>query len=110
MTYQFRNADGTPVDPVPFFVTVLTAFLVTHAWGPVYLISLGVALRPAVAILTAVWLGIVVLAFRQLIWRNRPERREIIPTEDRAQKIGYAIIIGVLLLFVLSVPFLTLPS
>ena len=110
MRYEFRNADGTPVDPVPFFISILVAFLVTHAWGPVYLMSLGVGIRPAVVVLTALWIVIAAGAFRQLIWENRPERRKHISTESQAEKLGYAIVIGILLLFILSLPFLRLPS
>jgi len=103
---RLRNADGTPVDPVPFIVAALTAFLVTHAWGPLYLQALGLALAPSLVVLTVVWLSIVALAYRQLIRENRPERRRQVPLELRVKKLAYAIVLGILLLLLLTLPFL----
>ena len=105
MRFQLRNAQGTAVDPVPFIVTSLVAFLVTHAWGPLYLGALGVPLVPSLLILTALWVVIVAIAFRQLVWRYRPEHRAHVPTELRFRKFIYAIIIGCLLLLLLWLPF-----
>jgi len=102
--WQPHNVDGNPVDPVPFIISVLTAFLVTHAWGPIYLDALGISLVPALVLLTALWLVIAALAYRQLVWYNRPERRKEVPMEVRVRKFVYAFILGCLLLISLALP------
>lgn len=103
-TVQFRNTDGTPVDPVPFFVSILLAFLVTHAWGPLYFLALGLTLTESFAVVTSLWFAVVVVAFRQLIWEYRPAQRKHVPVELRLKKLLYGLVGGVLLIFLLALP------
>lgn len=101
-----RNRDGTPVDPVPLLVVVLTAFLITHAWGPLYLGALGVPMIPAFTILTGLFLVIVAVAYHQLVWTAHPERQGEVPAERRFARLVYAIVIGIGLVVLLALPFL----
>lgn len=103
--FRLRNKAGDPVDPVPFFVAALTAFLVTHAWGPLYLGAFNVSLVPAYAILTVLYIGIVAALFYRLVWQYRPEARQEVPVEIRMRKLLYAIAIGIFIVLLLALPF-----
>lgn len=103
---QFRNDRGTPVDPVPFFVTAGTAFAGCYSFGPAYFRALGLALPLAVGVSTAVFLGTVVVSYHQLVWTARPERRGEVPVEQRLRKFVLGTLIGIAVVVLLSLPLL----
>lgn len=100
---RLRNRDGTPIDPVPFFVVVCIAFLVSYAWFPIYLGGLGVPTAAALVVASLGFLLATSAAYHQLVWTSDPERRERIPVERRLQRLFYAILIGIALLLLLVV-------
>lgn len=99
---RLRNRDGTPVDPVPAFVVVLTAFVVVYAWGPLYLAALGFSLGQALAILTVAFVLLSAATFFRLVWAAKPALRAQVPNEYRFVRLLYAMAIGAVLV-VLSV-------
>lgn len=103
---QLRNRRGTPVDPVPACVVGATAFLVLFSWGPVYLLTLGVAIEPAVAVLTAAFLALVGATYHQFVWTANPDRSADLPVESRVARLRYGIAIGFALILLFSLPFL----
>ncbi|MFC4439862.1 MULTISPECIES: hypothetical protein [Natrialbaceae] len=98
---RLRNRDGTPIDPVPFFVVVCIAFLVSYAWVPIYLGELGVSTAAALVVASVGFLLATVAAYYHLVWANDPVRRERVPVEHRLQRLFYAILIGIALLLLL---------
>lgn len=100
---RLRNRDGTPIDPVPFFVVVCIAFLVSYAWVPIYLGGLGVSTAAALVVASVTFLLATSAAYHQLVWTSDPEHLERIPVERRLQRLFYAILIGVALLGLLVV-------
>ncbi len=101
-----RNREGTPVDPVPFLVVVLTAFLITHAWGPLYLGALGFSTAGSLSLLTALLAVIVAVAYYRLVWLADPGKPRVASPDQRLSYLLYAIVIGFALLALLAVPFL----
>ncbi|GAB3033322.1 hypothetical protein [Natronobiforma cellulositropha] len=99
-----RTRDGRPVDPVPLLVVVLTLFLLTHAWGPLYLGALGFSLPAALAIATAVFCCLSVVAYHRLVWRGGRERDPY--SSDPLSWLLYAVAIAVALAVLLALPFL----
>lgn len=99
---RLSNREGTPIDPVPFLVVGLLAVTIAIAWGPVYLLELGVDLDVAVAVSVGIAAVAVAAAYYRLVWTANPTVREEVPPEVRFKKFIYAIVIGVILLFVLQ--------
>lgn len=104
MRLGLTNEHGTPVDPVPFLVVVLTAFLITHAWGPLYLLALGVELLPAFVVLTALWLVIAGVAYDRLVRTVYPERPSV--ADGRLASLWYAVVSGFGITVLLALPFI----
>ncbi|WP_306054723.1 hypothetical protein [Natronococcus wangiae] len=100
---RLRNRDGTPIDPVPFFVVVCIAFLASYAWVPVYLGGLGVSTAAALVAASIGFLIATGAAYHQLVWTSDPVRRERVPVERRLQRLFYAILIGIALLSLLVI-------
>lgn len=101
---ELRNKAGTPVDPVPFVVAALTAFLVTHAWGPIYLSVFGLSVGSSYLLVTGLYLGITTALYYQLVWQYRPETRREVPVERRLWKLVYGIVIGIVIVLLLALP------
>ncbi len=101
-----RNREGTPVDPVPFLVVSLTAFLITHAWGPLYLLALGFTTAESLVALTALLVVVVAVAYYRLVWLVDPEKPRVASADQRLSYLFYAIVIGFVLLALLAAPFL----
>lgn len=102
---QLHNDQGTPVDPVPFAVTVSAAFLVLYSFGPGYLLGLGFALREALVVVTGLFGSTSVVAYHQLVLRARPDLRAEIPGPVRLQRLYYAVLVGIVVVVLLMVPF-----
>lgn len=102
---RLRNDQGTPVDPVPFTVTVSVAFLVLYSFGPGYLIGLGFTLGPALAVVTGLFCCTAAVGYRQLVLRARPEQRAEIPGTVRLKRLYYAVLVGIVLGLLLLLPF-----
>lgn len=110
---RLRNRHGTPIDPVPALVVVLTAFLVIYAWGPLYLLTLGFAPMQSVVPLTTLFLAVVAGTYYHLVytatpeWRiESPSRQPVVAPEDRLSWLPYAIATGIALVVLLALPFL----
>lgn len=103
---RLRNRWGTDVDPVPFFVVAATAFAVCYSFGPIYLLTFDVAVRPALAISTAVYGVVVAGAYYRFVWTYRPEFREEIPVGERFRRLVLGMLVGVGILALLALPLL----
>ena len=98
---RLRNRDGTPIDPVPFFVVALLGVMITIAWGPLYLKSHGV--EQSVAVTASVGLAAVTVgtSYYRYVWTANPNVRENVPAAVRFRKLVYALLIGVVVVLVL---------
>lgn len=103
---RFRNRRGTPVDPVPAFVVSATLFLVLFAWGPAYLLTLGVSIEPALAILSAGFVVLVGATYHQLIWTATPGSAVDVPVASRVSRVRYGVAIAFALIVLFSLPLL----
>ncbi len=101
---RLRNDEGKPVDPVPFLVTVLAGFLVLYSFGPGYLMVFGLPLATTLAVVTAVFGGVVAVAFHRFVWTARPERRGEVPSGVRFKRLVYAVLIGIGIIVLLLLP------
>lgn len=99
-----RNADGDSVDPVPFYVSALSGGLVSLSFGPFYLQSFGLGLDAAIAgsAMLAVALGLG--SYYRFVWTFRPDRLEEVPVASRMARLGYAMVIFLLVLLAVSLP------
>lgn len=103
---KLRNRRGTPVDPVPFLVVAAMAFLVSFSFGPIYCMALGLALEAALVVSTGVFLATTAAAYHRLVRTARPALRGEVPVEARLRRLFYAVVLGVALIALLSVPLL----
>lgn len=103
---KLTNRHGTPVDPVPFFVVASLAFLVSFSYGPFYCMALGLSLSLGFAVSGLVFLLAASASYYRLVWTARPELRGEIPADQRLRRLVYAILVGIALLALLSLPFL----
>lgn len=104
---KLRNRNGTPVDPVPWFVTVALGFMVLFSFGPIYLREYGLSLRPALVVLSGTFVVLVGVTYWRYIYTARPEIRAEVPVEDRLERLFYAILVGILLVALASIPLAT---
>lgn len=98
---RLRNRDGTPIDPVPFFVVALLGVMVAIAWGPLYLKAHGVDEPVAVAASVALAALTVGASFYHYVWTVNPDVRSEVPAATRYRRLLYAIAIGVLVVLAL---------
>lgn len=103
---KLTNRHGTPVDPVPFLVVSSLSFLVSFSYGTVYLLALGLSLPVALVVSGLFFACIAGAAYHQMVLTARPELRGEIPPEKRLRGLVYAVVIGLALLALLSLPFL----
>lgn len=101
---ELYNDQSTPIDPVPFLVTVFAGFLVLYSFGPGYLMVFGVGLPAALVSVTAVFAGLVAAAYHRLVRRARPERRGEVPGPVRFQRLVYAVAAGIGVMVLLLIP------
>jgi len=97
-----QNSEGERVDPVPFIVVTGMSFLVCYSFFPVYFLSFGVELPVAIALTTAIFLALAVVAYSRLVRSVRPEIKQEVPAEVRLQKIFYYAIIVTGIFFFLT--------
>lgn len=98
---RLRNRDGTPIDPVPFFVVALLGVMVAIAWGPLYLKAHGIS--ELVAVTASVSLAVVAIcaSYYHYVWSANPDVRAEVAAEVRYRKLLYAIVIGVIVVLAL---------
>jgi len=100
------NDEGTPVDPVPFFVVGSLAVATCYSFGPAYFLALGASLPVAVAASTVACLAAVAAAFYRLVWTARPEQRVEVPADVRLTRLVLAGIVGTVALVLFALPLL----
>ncbi|EMA49430.1 MULTISPECIES: hypothetical protein [Halococcus] len=103
---KLTNRHGTPVDPVPFLVVASFAFLVSFSYGPIYCMALGLSLPAGLVVSTLVFSFSAGAAYHRFVSAARPELAGEIPAEARLGRLFYAIIVGIALLALLSLPLL----
>lgn len=103
---MFRNRDGTPVDPVPFFVVVALTFLVTFSFGPIYAVAVGFSFPVGFALCAIVFVAVSLGAYVRLVWQARPALRAEIPPHQRLTRLLYAALGLALVLILLVLPLL----
>ncbi len=68
---EARNRDGEPVDAVPFLVSTGILGMLTLSLGPLYGLAYGLSLSAALALSALGFVGVTIVAYRQLI-RSAP--------------------------------------
>lgn len=101
---ELQNANGRPVDPVPFLVITLLGFTVSFSYGPGYLMAFGLSLPAALAGSAVAFLTILGFSYQRYVWNNRPELRDEVPVDARLRRFFYGTLIIVGLLVLLSMP------
>jgi hypothetical protein len=108
-TVKLTNRHGMLVDPVPFLVVSSLAFLVSFSYGPIYLLALGLSLPVALAVSGVLFVCATGAAYHQMdqmVLTTRPALRGEIPPERRLRRLVYAVVVGLALVVLLSLPFL----
>lgn len=93
------------MDAVPFAVTVCGSFLVLYAFGPGYLLGLGLTLGESLAVVTGAFGCTTVVGYHRLVRRARPEQRAEVPGTVRLKRLYYAVLIGIAVIVLLLLPF-----
>lgn len=101
-----RNADGSPVDPVPVLVVVCLAFMLAISFGPIYGLAYGLSLAASLAISAAAFLVTAVGAYRWLVRDARPEVAGEVDPADRFATLVYLAFALLALLAGLTIPLL----
>lgn len=99
-----KNRWGRQVDAVPFAVVALTGFATCYSFGPVYLLTFGVAVETALAASTAAFGALVAGAYYRLIWTYRPQSRVELPVGARFRRILLAMLVAAGLVVLLGLP------
>jgi len=102
---RIRNRNGTPIDPVPFFVVVGLAFMILLSFGPLYGLALGLPLDIAIAASTVLFIVTAIGAYYRQVWTARPEVADV-PVSVRGERLFYLILVLMALVLALAVPFL----
>lgn len=103
-TVELQNAQGRPVDAVPFLVISLLGFTASLSFGPGYLMAYGLSLPASVGGSLVGFLVILVFAYRRYVWNHRPELRSEVPADARLRRFFYGTLIFVGILVVLTMP------
>jgi hypothetical protein len=103
---RLRNRDGTAVDAVPFLVVTAMAALVCFSFGPIYLLTLGLAGPAVFGLPTVACAAAVGVAYHRLVYTAHPELRGEVPAEQRIRGLFYAALAGAGVLVALSLPLL----
>jgi hypothetical protein len=101
---EFRNREGTAVDPIPFLVTVSIAFLLLFAFAPGYLLSLGLTVQAALAVTSAAFGAALLAAYHQLVYVANPTRREEVPASVRFRRLVYVVLVATATMVLLLIP------
>jgi len=99
---RLHNSDGSPVDPVPFFVAALLAAMVLIGWGPLYLMAHGIEQPLALGVSATFTVGTCGVLYYRFIWNYNPAIREEVPAATRYLRYLYGIVIGILVLLGLT--------
>lgn len=102
---RLSNDEGNPVDAVPFLVSLTGSFLMLFAFGPGYLLGLGLQLGEAMLVVAGVFCCSAGLSYYLFVRRARPEQRAQIPGPVRFKRLYYAVLIGIALIVLLMLPF-----
>jgi hypothetical protein len=100
---ELRSSDGIPVDPVPFFVVVLLAFMFIISVGPLYGQAYGLSLQHAVTVSTAVFISTSVAAYYRLVWTATPNAPRV-AVAVRLQRLFYFMLAFGVILLGITVP------
>ncbi|PSQ58709.1 MAG: hypothetical protein BRD23_06170 [Halobacteriales archaeon SW_9_67_25] len=103
---RLENRWGSQVDAVPFAVVALTGLATCYSFGPVYLLTFGVAVPSALAASTGAYALVIVGAYYRLVWTYRPEHRSEVPVWLRFRRLLLAMMTAVGLLALLALPLL----
>lgn len=103
---RLENRWGRQVDAVPFAVVVLTGFATCYSFGPVYLLTFGVAVETALAASTVAFGAVAAGAYYRLVWTYRPESRVELPVAARFRRILLSMLVAAGLLVLLALPLL----
>lgn len=103
---ELQNAQGRPVDAVPFLVISLLGFTVSLSFGPGYLMAYGLSLPVSVVGSFVGFLAVMVFAYHRYVWNHRPELRGEVPADARLRRFFYGTLIIVGILVVLTMPLL----
>lgn len=98
---RLTNRDGSPIDPVPFFVIALLSGLVLVSWGPLYLKEHGVGEGVAVGVSVALSIVAAGVSYHRYVWAVDPQVREEVPAVTRYRRLLYGIAIAVVTLLAL---------
>lgn len=101
---ELRNQEGTPVDPVPFFVVTGTAFATCYSFGPLYVVALGADLATGVAASTGAFLAATGGAYHRFVWTARPDVRDEVPAARRLRRLVLLVAVGIALIVLLAIP------
>lgn len=91
---MFTGSDGEAVDPVPFLVVVAFGLLVSVAFLPVYVLSLGASLWVGVLVAITVPAAFAVLVYRRMVWHRNDEVHREVSAEARLQTIVYGVLVA----------------
>ena len=95
---RVHNKHGERVDPVPFLVSVGLGFMLALSFGPVYGLSYGLSLSASLALSTLAFVGIVAVAYAQLVRSAPPADAGPLPPGPRFERLLYAALgLGVVL-------------
>lgn len=99
------NRDGTPIDPVPFFVVTAVAFATCYSYGPVYFVELGFRLVTGVVLSTVAFLGATAAGYYRLVWTGQPAaRRAEVSPGSRLWRLVLLMLVGLGLVVLLALP------
>ncbi|WP_435196622.1 hypothetical protein [Natronomonas sp. EA1] len=101
---EFRNHEGTHVDPVPFLVAAAFGFLVVFSYGPPYLLTLGLPLPLALVVCGGITALLTAAAYHHYVWAYHPERASIVEPGERIKRLFYGALILVGVLALLALP------
>ena len=101
-----RNRRGDPIDPVPFLVTTGLAFMLAFSVGPIYGLAYGFALRAALALSGAAFVGTTALAYRQLVRSAPALDAGPLPPGPRVERLFYGAVGLAVALAALTLPLL----
>lgn len=101
-----RNAEGTPVDPVPVLVVVCLAFMVAVSFGPIYGLAYGLSPSASLAVSAAAFLPVAAGAYRWLVRDARPDLAGEVDPADRLATLVYLAVALLALLAGLTIPLL----
>ncbi|MDB2281409.1 hypothetical protein PM030_05935 [Halorubrum ezzemoulense] len=103
---RLRNRRGDPIDPIPFLVTTGLAFALVFSFGPLYGLAYGLSLSAALVLSALGFVGVAIVAYRQLVRSAPPVGAGALPADLRFERLLYAgVVLGIAFL-ALTLPLL----